>query len=276
MLILAKSRAIIEFVKEKLYEIIFEADTTAGKAFDIALIVSVILSVLAVMMESVEALSEAYPQLFNFLEWLFTILFSIELILRIYCARDWKNYLLSFYGLVDLVSILPSYMTFLFPGLSSFGVIRAFRILRIFRILKLNRYLIASNQLAGALKSSREKITVFLGTVIFMVFSMGAVMYLIEGKENGFTSIPKSVYWAIVTMTTVGFGDIVPKTALGQFISSILMIVGYGVIAVPTGLVTAEMVAQKSLDITKKCEPCNINAHDPEANYCYKCGKKLN
>lgn len=262
-------------MKEKLYEIIFEADTTAGKAFDIALIVSVILSVFVVMMESVESVSDANPDLFTFLEWFFTILFSVELILRIYCARNWKKYLFSFYGIVDLISILPSYLTFVFPALSSFGVIRAFRILRIFRILKLNRYLIASNQLTEALKASREKITVFLGVVIFMVFSMGAVMYLIEGKENGFTSIPKSVYWAIVTMTTVGFGDIVPKTALGQFISSILMIVGYGVLAVPTGLVTAEMVAQKALDISKKCKPCNITAHDPEANYCYKCGEKL-
>lgn len=232
------------------------------------------------MMESVEAVFNAMPQFFKFLEWFFTIIFTIELILRIYCARSCRSYLFSFYGMVDFISVLPSYLTFFFPALSSFAVIRAFRILRIFRILKLNRYTHASNQLAEALKSSKEKITVFLGTVVFMVFSIGAVMYLVEGKENGFTSIPQSVYWAIVTMTTVGFGDITPKTPLGQFISSILMIVGYGVIAVPTGLVTAEMVAQKTQEENLKsaknfCAPCNLSDHRSNAEHCYQCGKKL-
>lgn len=262
-------------VKEKLFTIIYGVDTPAGKAFDIGLIISVILSVLVVMLESVNALETSYPLVFSRLEWFFTILFSCELALRLYCARSKIRYLFSFYGVVDLISILPAYLTFLFPGLHSFGILRVFRILRIFRIFKLNRYLIASNQLKEALLASREKITVFLGTVIFMVFSIGAVMYLIEGEENGFTSIPKSIYWAIVTMTTVGFGDIVPKTNLGQFISSILMIIGYGVIAVPTGLVSSEMVAQKSQDLKKACDNCDKTGHHRHAKYCDHCGEKL-
>lgn len=262
-------------MKEKIYTIIFGTNTPAGKAFDIGLIVSVVLSVIVVMLESVESLANEYLNLFLFFEWFFTILFTIELALRLYCVEVKSKYIFSFYGIIDIVSILPAYLTFFFPGLHSFSVIRAFRILRIFRILKLNRYLIASNQLREALKASREKITVFLGTVIFMVFTIGAVMYLVEGEESGFTSIPKSIYWAIVTMTTVGFGDIVPKTPLGQFISSVLMIIGYGVIAVPTGLVSAEMVGQKMKNFQRHCDQCDKAGHHDSARFCDHCGAKL-
>lgn len=262
-------------MKEKLYTIIYGVDTPAGKAFDIGLIISVVLSVLVVMLESVSWMAESYADVFSFLEWFFTILFTIELILRLYCVRSKTRYIFSFYGIVDIVSILPSFLTYFFPGLRSFGIIRAFRIMRIFRVLKLNRYLIASHQLREAMIASREKITVFLGTVIFMVFTIGAIMYLVEGEENGFTSIPKSIYWAIVTMTTVGFGDIVPKTTLGQFISSVLMIIGYGVIAVPTGLVSAEMVAQKDKNVKRACDNCDKVGHDENAKFCNSCGERL-
>ena len=225
--------------KAKVYEVIFEADTPYGKAFDIALIISVILSVLVVMLESVESLRLQYSSYFYIVEWFFTILFSIELIFRLFCVDKIHKYIFSFYGIIYLLSILPAYLTSFFPGLHSLGIIRAFRILRIFRILKLNRYMIASNSLAEAFKASRHKIVVFLGVITTLVFILGAVMYLVEGQENGFTSIPRSVYWAIVTITTVGYGDMVPHTVLGQIISSFLMISGYGIIAVPTGLLSA-------------------------------------
>jgi voltage-gated potassium channel len=266
-------------LKSKLYEIIFEADTPYGKAFDVALIISVILSVLVVMLESVESLEEQYGSFFIFAEWFFTIIFSIELALRLFCVDKIHKYLFSFYGIIDLVSILPAYLTSFFPGLQSLGVIRALRILRIFRILKLNRYMLASLSLTSALKASKHKIIIFLGVVITLVFVIGAIMYLVEGKENGFTSIPKSIYWAIVTITTVGFGDMVPKTPLGQIISSFLMIAGYGILAVPTGLVSAEMVYQK-LELIKENKPCtnsdcDVFQHDPDAVFCSKCGSKL-
>ena len=263
-------------MKQKIHTIIFGTDTPAGKAFDVGLIITVLLSVLAVMLESVESLNTQYESLFDIAEWFFTILFSIELILRIYCVDRVSKYVFSFYGMVDILSILPAYLTFFFPGLRSLGIIRALRILRIFRILKLNRYMIASNSLASALKASRHKIIVFLGVITTLVFVLGAVMYLVEGKENGFTSIPKSVYWAIVTLTTVGFGDIVPKTTLGQIISSFLMIAGYGIIAVPTGLVSAEMVAQKLEDNpSNECPKCQTKCANNEQNFCHHCGHKL-
>lgn len=238
-------------LRVKIYTVIFGTDTPAGKAFDLALIISVILSVLVVMLESVEKYKIKYDYEFYIAEWFFTILFSVELILRLISVKKKSKYLFSFYGVIDIISTLPAYLTFFFPGLQSLRIIRAFRILRIFRILKLNRYIIASNSLSKAMAASRPKIIVFLGTVITIVFIMGAIMYLVEGKDNGFTSIPKSIYWAVVTMTTVGFGDIVPHTALGQFMASILMITGYGVLAVPTGLVSAEIISQRLEDNQK-------------------------
>lgn len=263
--------------KQKLYVIIFEADTPMGKAWDIGLILTVLASVLVVMLESVESLKQQYDVYFEFTEWFFTILFTIELILRLISTDRKFKYLFSFYGIVDTLSILPSYLAVISPGLRSLEIIRIFRLLRIFRILKLNRYMIASSSLSRALNASRPKIIVFLGVIITSVFIMGAVMYLVEGKENGFSSIPKSVYWAIVTVTTVGFGDVVPKTVLGQLISSLLMILGYGILAVPTGLVTTEMVHQKIAEGKNdlECSNCGHKIHDNEAHYCSHCGHKL-
>ena len=197
-------------MKEKLYKIIFEHDTKTGKTFDIWLIIFVFLSVLAVMLETVDSINLEYFQLFNIIEWFFTILFSLELILRLYCSPKPFKYLLSVYGLVDLIAIIPAYVGFLIPGSQSFLIIRALRMLRIFRILKLNNYMKAGAQLTGALSNSRPKIIVFLMFIVTIVLIIGSMMFLIEGKESGFTSIPKSVYWAVVTMTTVGYGDITP------------------------------------------------------------------
>jgi voltage-gated potassium channel len=264
--------------KQKIYEIIFEADTPAGKAFDITLIVAVLISVAAVMLETVDSLSSKYALLFVVQEWFFTVLFSVELVLRVYSAPKKLSYIFSFYGLVDIISILPKYLEMVFPAAGTLGVIRAFRILRIFRIMKLNRYIMASDTLLDALMSSKAKIIVFLGTVTIIVLIMGSLMYLIEGPAHGFTSIPKSVYWAIVTMTTVGYGDITPQTPIGQIISSILMITGYGVIAVPTGLVTSEMVGQKIKQNIKsiECVECGKDTHQVGAMYCSNCGHSLN
>lgn len=264
-------------IRKKIFVIIFGADTPAGRAFDIGLIISVILSVLVVTLESVNSLKSQYDAIFYFLEWFFTILFSFELILRLVSVEKKSHYIFSFYGIVDIISVLPAYLTFFFPGLQSFAVIRALRILRIFRILKLKRYIMAGDTLTEALNQSKPKIIVFLGTVTTIVFVMGAVMYLVEGSENGFTSIPKGVYWAIVTMTTVGFGDVVPHTPLGQFISSLLMIMGYGVIAVPTGLVTADIVAHKmtNKDYTIACPECQKVGHEEQAKFCNHCGHEF-
>lgn len=263
-------------LKQKIHTIIFGTDTPAGKTFDVVLIVSVILSIIVVMLESVESLSLKYSKAFFIAEWFFTILFTIEVTLRLYCVHRPSKYIISFYGMVDILSILPAYLTFFFPGVHSLGVIRGLRILRIFRILKLNRYMIASNSLMTALSASRHKIIVFLGVIMTLVFVLGAVMYLVEGKESGFTSIPKSVYWAIVTLTTVGYGDITPQTTLGQIISSFLMISGYGIIAVPTGLVSAEMVAQKLEDTPEAtCPKCHTQNATKEQKFCHQCGHKL-
>jgi voltage-gated potassium channel len=259
-------------MKKKLYSIIFEHDTKAGKAFDVWLIIFVFLSVLAVMFETVDTVTAEYFKVFIALEWFFTFVFSIELILRLYCSPTPKKYLLSVYGIVDIISILPSYLSIFIPGSQGFLVIRALRMLRIFRILKLNNYTRAGSQLTEALSASKPKIIVFLVFIITLVLILGSMMYLIEGKESGFTSIPKAVYWAIVTMTTVGYGDITPQTPLGQILSSGLMIIGYGVIAVPTGIISAEMVKSEN---SKKCTNCSHPNLDNEAIFCTKCGEKI-
>ncbi|MBD64951.1 MAG: ion transporter [Halobacteriovoraceae bacterium] len=264
-------------LKQELRRIIFGTDTKAGKTFDLILIVTVILSIIIVMLESVEELRDQFQFQFFVMEWLFTLLFTFEIALRIYCAEKKSKYIFSFYGVVDFLSILPAYLTALFPGLHTLGVIRALRILRIFRILKLNRYVLAADELLRALSASKAKITIFLGTVITLVIVIGALMYLVEGPENGFTSIPKGIYWAIVTMTTVGFGDVVPQTPLGQFISSSLMIIGYGIIAVPTGLVTVDLVSQRMNEYytTIECIKCHKTNHEKTAHFCSTCGEKL-
>jgi voltage-gated potassium channel len=269
----------MEKLKDKIYEVIFEADTYWGRFFDVALIISVILSVIIVMFETVEELNMQYSQVFKTLEIIFTLLFSIELIFRLYCVKSKRKYLLSFYGLVDLISILPLYLTSIFPFLGSFGVIRALRILRIFRILKLQRYINAGNGLSSALYESRHKIIVFLGFTVTTVFIIGALMYIVEqGQGGGFTSIPKSIYWAVVTITTVGYGDMVPQTFLGKFLSAFLMILGYGVLAIPTGLVSAEMVSQKMKEYEEEevsCNGCQKRMHQKNSIFCSRCGGTL-
>lgn len=271
--------------KTKLHEIIYEADTPAGKLFDIVLLFVIIASIVLVMLESVKSINESYHDLLNILEWAITILFSVEYIARIVSVQKPIKYITSFYGVIDLLSTIPKYLSLIFAGTHALVALRALRLLRVFRILKLARYMGASNNLVSALKASRAKIAVFLFAVIIVSIILGTIMYLVEGEENGFTNIPKSVYWCIVTLTTVGFGDIAPSTPLGQFIASLVMILGYGIIAVPTGIVSAEYTSQKnqskqdsgnSLAInTQSCPNCSAENHKDNAEFCYKCGHKL-
>lgn len=265
-------------LKLKLYEIIFESDTPAGKAFDIALLASIILSVVIVLLESVQHAKAFWGEWLVALEWIFTILFTIEYLARLWVVLNKRSYIFSFFGLVDLLSILPTYLGIFFAGAQSLMVIRILRLLRIFRIFKLARFIGESQNLKQALKASQHKIIVFLTTVVTSVVVFGALIFLIEGPENGFTSIPISIYWAIVTMTTVGYGDIAPQTTLGQTLASIIMIMGYGIIAVPTGIVSAEMVQLKSREklTTQVCPHCMKDGHDADAICCKFCGEKLN
>jgi voltage-gated potassium channel len=263
--------------KKRLYEIIFEADTPAGKLFDVSLLIVIVLSTLVVMLESVPQFSP-YANVFLALEWTFTILFTIEYILRVLVVNRKGQYIFSFLGIVDLLSILPTYLALIFSGAQVLLVIRVIRLFRVFRILKLAQFVGAGHTLRTALVASRHKISVFLLTVLMSVIISGTLMYLIEGAENGFTSIPVSIYWAIVTMTTVGYGDIHPNTALGQTLASFIMILGYGVIAVPTGIVSAEMFELKSKEklTTQHCPHCLKEGHDKDAIHCKFCGTKLN
>ena len=263
--------------RERIHEVIFEADTRTGKAFDVVLILSIVLSVLIVMLDSVEGYREVYGELFYDIEWFFTILFTVEYALRIISVKKPSGYIFSFYGLVDLFSILPTYISILIPGSQYFLVIRILRVLRVFRVLKFTQYLIEVNQLRKALASSRRKIMVFIFTVVTITVIVGSLMYVIEGPENGFTSIPKGIYWAIVTLTTVGYGDISPQTDLGQMLSAVIMIFGYGIIAVPTGIVTVELSrAKPEGQTTEVCRYCSREGHDTDAEYCKYCGSKLN
>ncbi len=232
--------------KERLYHIIFESDTPPGKAFDVALLIAILLSVLTVMLESVGSIARQHGPLVRTFEWIFTFMFTIEYILRIYCARKRLGYVLSFYGIVDLISIVPTYLSLIIVGSQYVLMIRILRLLRVFRVLKLYHFLGEAQVLGRALRQSAAKITVFIGTVVTMVFIVGSLMYLIEGPENGFTSIPVSIYWAIVTLTTVGYGDIAPQTVAGQTLASVVMILGYGIIAVPTGIVSVEISKAES------------------------------
>ncbi|MFQ3213193.1 MAG: voltage-gated potassium channel [Marivirga sp.] len=260
--------------QKKLFDIIFEADTLSGKIFDIALLVAIFLSVMLVILESVKELKTAHVLMFRYAEWGFTIFFSIEYLLRIIIVQERKKYTTSFFGIIDLLSILPSLVGFFFVGAQSFMIIRGFRLLRIFRIFKLTKYLGEASQLSTALRASRNKITIFIGTIVIIVSILGAIMYIIEPDESGFTNIPKGIYWAIVTLTTVGYGDIAPITPFGQIIASFVMILGYGVIAVPTGIVSSEMSKQRDLPSELDCERCGTANHNKQARYCYKCGHK--
>ncbi len=262
--------------KRKLYKIIYEADTPAGKWFDILLIVFIITSVIAVMLDSVDAIGREYQRALYLAEWFFTIAFTIEYAVRIYCHERPSQYVLSFFGMVDLLSVIPTYLSLLLPGANYLLVIRVIRTLRIFRILKLVQHTKQANLLVRAIISSRQKITVFLFSVSTMVVVFGALMYLIEGPTNGYTSIPKSIYWAVVTLTTVGYGDISPQTPFGQAVSALIMIIGYSIIAVPTGIFTAELaqvIRQDTNEVT--CPRCKKRGHDPGANYCNHCGSQL-
>lgn len=266
--------------RNRIHEIIFEADTKEGKLFDVILLVFIIFSVLTVMLETVEYFDLKYKKVFYALEWIFTIFFTIEYILRLYCVYSPKKYATSFYGIIDLLSILPSYLSFFLVGSQSLLVIRALRLLRIFRIFKLGKFLKESAVIMHALKESRAKITVFLTFVLLLVTIVGSIMYLLEGSVNHdeFSSIPRSIYWAIVTITTVGYGDIHPVTPFGQFLASMLMILGYAVIAVPTGIVSAELVdASKEFQTsTQACRNCSLEGHDNDAEFCKYCGTELN
>lgn len=263
-------------VRHKLHEVIFEADTPAGKAFDIILILSIILSVIAVMLDSIKPVQQLYGYRLYIIEWVFTILFTLEYILRLACVRSPKGYALSFYGIIDLLAVLPTYLSLFFPGTQFLLVIRILRVLRVFRVLKIVQYMTAAKLLKEALAASKTKIVVFLYTVLTLVVIMGSLMYLIEGEANGFTSIPKSIYWAIVTLTTVGFGDITPQTPVGQVLASVIMIMGYGIIAVPTGIVTAEYASvSRKHYTTQACPNCSKEGHDSNAEFCKYCGSKL-
>ncbi|WP_432823346.1 ion transporter [Trichloromonas sp.] len=263
--------------RARMHEVIFEADTPAGKAFDVLLIVCILGSVLAVMLDSVKSIRLAYGPLLTTVEWIFTVLFTIEYLLRLFSVGKPLKYAGSFFGIVDLLAVIPTYLSLVLPGTHYLLVIRVLRILRIFRILKLVQYLSEARMLMQALRSSGRKITVFLFAVLTMVIIFGSLMYMIEGEAAGFTSIPRSIYWAIVTLTTVGYGDISPQTNFGQVVASVVMVLGYGIIAVPTGIVTVEMgqAFRKKGVSTQSCQECSADGHDPDAVHCKYCGSKL-
>ena len=260
--------------KSKIKVIIFGTDTPAGKYFDLVLIISILLSVLIVMLDSVSDLHKEYGLIFNYFEWIFTILFSLEYLLRIYCIRIASSYIFSLYGIIDLLALIPTYLAIFLPGASVFSVIRVLRVLRVFRILKLVQFMGEANLLIKAIKSSRRKILVFLFFVINLVIILGSIMYLVEGESSGFDSIPRSIYWAIVTLTTVGYGDISPITNLGQFIAASIMIMGYVIIAIPTGIVATEMRFSKRRR-KKVCIVCNDDKQELNAKFCSNCGAKF-
>jgi voltage-gated potassium channel len=263
-------------LRASLHEIIFEADTPAGKIFDVLLMVSIVASVIMVMLDSVSSIRQNYGGLLYLGEWVFTLLFTIEYILRLYCVGRPLAYARSFFGVVDLLAVLPSYLSIFFPGTQYFLVIRVLRVLRIFRVLKLVKYVGETRLLMQALRASRRKITVFLFAVLTLVIIFGSLMYLIEDPESGFTSIPRSIYWAVVTLTTVGYGDISPQTDFGQAVSAIIMIIGYGIIAVPTGIVTAELTQVYKANVsTQACPQCSAEGHDVDAKFCKFCGSTL-
>lgn len=261
----------------RLHDIIFEADTPLGKLFDVTLLWFIGFSVLAVMLESVASINAEFGVYLRVAEWFFTIYFTIEYLLRILIVWRPLSYIFSFYGIVDLLAILPTYLSLFFFDTHYLLMIRALRLLRVFRVFKLGRYVSEAQVLRDALTASRPKITVFLGSVLTLVLVMGALMYLIEGEENGFTSIPRSIYWAIVTMTTVGYGDIAPRTPLGQGLAAILMILGYGIIAIPTGIVSAELARKpgEAKVSTHCCLECSREGHDTDAGFCKYCGAKF-
>jgi len=269
-----------ESLKRKIFVIIFGTNTPAGKLFDLILMVLIVLSVVAVMLESVDFIADQYGKQLRIIEWIVTIFFTIEYIARIIVVLKPAKYIFSWLGIIDFLSILPTYLSIFLVGSQGLAVLRALRLLRIFRVLKLMRFVAESEVLARALLSSRHKITVFFLFLLILVFILGSIMYLVEGSESGFNSIPLSIYWAIVTLTTVGFGDITPTTVLGQFIASMIMLLGYSIIAIPTGIVGAEIYREVDFSKSKtnemNCQNCGQEDLHPRSNYCRKCGEKLN
>jgi voltage-gated potassium channel len=264
--------------QQKLHEIIYEADTPAGKLFDVILLIVIIASIVFVMLESVKSIDNKYHNFLNISEWVITILFTIEYIARIVSVKKPLKYVTSFYGIIDLLSTIPKYVSLLFIGSQHLVALRALRLLRVFRILKLARYIGESNNFVRALKASRARIFVFISFILILCTVLGTIMYLIEDDSSGFTSIPESVYWAIVTLTTVGYGDIAPITPFGQFIASLVMILGYAIIVIPTGIITSEIVkdSMKSVQTnTQSCPSCSVEKHRDNAEFCYKCGHTL-
>lgn len=262
--------------RAKAHEIIFEADTPAGKLFDVVLLALILASVVVVMLDTVEDIESAHGTLLTMLEWVFTAVFTLEYGLRLWCVGKPSKYAFSFFGVVDLLAVLPTYLSLVVPGAEALLVIRLLRMLRVFRVLKLVQYIGEGNVLLKALVASRHKITVFLFSVLIVVVIVGALMFVIEGKESGFTSIPQSMYWAIVTLTTVGYGDVAPATAVGKALAAFVMIMGFGIIAVPTGIVTAELTrAAKTPTNTLVCQACHAHRHDDDAVHCKHCGGKL-
>lgn len=269
-----------DILKQKIYIIIYGSNTFAGKLFDLVLLAVILLSVILVMLESIESYDMKHHTLLKVLEWVITIFFTIEYVLRIICNKQPLKYIFSFYGIVDLISIMPMYLSFFVSDLGVLSVVRALRLLRLFGILNLVPYIGQESNLKLAIKASRTKIIVFIYFILVVSILLGALMYVIEGKDHGFTSIPRSIYWCIVTLTTVGYGDIAPQTTIGQMIASLIMIMGYGIIAVPTGIVTAEfsnLKRNKSIDARRRrtCSSCTTTIYDDDANYCYNCGQKL-
>ena len=262
--------------RRRLFIIIFGTDTHAGRRFDIALLWAIVLSILVVMLESVDSFRDQYGEALRIAEWVFTIIFTIEYLARIISIGKPWHYISSVFGIIDLLSIVPTYLSLFISGGQYLLIIRALRLLRIFRILKLSRYMGEAKTLSSALKASRHKIMVFMWVVLTIVIIMGTIMYMIEGGEHGFTSIPRSIYWAIVTLTTVGYGDIAPQTVPGQIIASMIMILGYAIIAVPTGIVTAEITQQKITNrVLQDCKKCGFDDHAKDAIYCKRCGTLL-
>jgi len=262
----------------KLYKVIFEADTRAGRRFDEALIVAILLSVAVVLLDSVADISRDHGAALDALEWFFTLLFTVEYLARLACVRRPARYATSFFGIVDLLAVLPTYLAIVFPPTHALIDVRILRLLRIFRILKLSAYIGEYRLLGAAIAASRRKIMVFLSVVLMIVLIAGTLMYIVEGPAGGFTTIPTAVYWAIVTMTTVGYGDITPHTPLGRILASLMMLIGWGILAVPTGIVTAEMTAQRfglKLPATRTCQECLSEGHDADARYCKQCGAPL-
>lgn len=263
-------------LRRRLYKIIFEAETPDGKLFDLLLIAAVIASTICVSLESVASIKARYEAHLHAAEWFFTILFTVEYITRIIVIRRPAAYIFSFFGLVDLISIVPTYLSLLFPGAQMLLAVRVLRLLRVFRVLKLTRYTSATRLIMAAMRESRAKIIVFLWAVVSTVIIVGSVMYLVEGPENGFTSIPTSIYWAVVTMTTVGYGDIVPHTAFGRLLAAMMMVTGYALIAVPTGIMTVELSnLSRTEDFTRCCPFCAKEGHETTASFCSACGKEL-